>query len=126
MTGDRINKAFAQGGGAPLLKALAELGFRAGSVLCLRRAASEAALAGISVTVPVSEPLDFWYPLTPTCRIEDGRIEVSAAEAHGTSPDTTRQNPGIPGHALQPANDLLYADQQAAGDPGGTCREVGN
>jgi len=77
MIGDRINKAFANGGGALLLKALAELGFRAGSVLCLRRAASEAALAGVSVTVPVSEPLDFWYPLSPTGRIEDGRIEVS-------------------------------------------------
>jgi hypothetical protein len=74
---DRVNAAFARGGGTLLLSSLAELGFPAQSVLCLRRAASEAALKDVSVTVPVSEPLDFWYPLQPTSRLEDGRIEVS-------------------------------------------------
>ena len=74
---DRVNAAFAKGGGRLLLDALAELGFTADSVLCLRRVASEAALEGASVTVPIDEPLDFWYPLTPISRIEDGRTEVS-------------------------------------------------
>jgi len=74
---DRVNAAFANGGGRLLLDALAELGFAAGSVLCLRRSASEAALEGASVTVPVDQPLDFWYPLTPTSRLEDGRAQVS-------------------------------------------------
>ncbi len=77
LVNDRVNAAFAKGGGGLLLDALAELGLAAGSVLCLRRAASEAALEGASVTIPVSEPLDFWYPVTPTSRIEDGRVEVS-------------------------------------------------
>ena len=77
MINDRINAAFMHGGGALLLDALVELGFQAESVLCLRRAASEAALAGVTVTVPLSEPLDFWYPLDPTSRIEDGKMEVS-------------------------------------------------
>lgn len=74
---DRVNAAFGKGGGALLLEALAELGFTADGVLCLRRAASEAALEGASVTVPIDEPLDFWYPLSPTSRLEDGRRQVS-------------------------------------------------
>ncbi|TPI72344.1 hypothetical protein [Mesorhizobium sp. B2-8-9] len=74
---DRINAAFAIGGGSLLLDALAGLGFAAQSAICLRRGASEAALAGASVRVPIPAPLDFWYPLTPTSRIEDGRQQVS-------------------------------------------------
>jgi hypothetical protein len=74
---DRVNAAFAMGGGGLLLDALAGLGFSARSAVCLRRGASEAALAGARVNVPVSEPLDFWYPLTPTSRLEDGRQQVS-------------------------------------------------
>ncbi|WP_167449293.1 hypothetical protein [Mesorhizobium hawassense] len=74
---DRVNAAFAMGGGGLLLDALAELGFSAQSAICLRRGATEAALAGASVRVPVGEPLDFWYPLLPTSRIEDGRKLVS-------------------------------------------------
>lgn len=74
---DRVNAAFAKGGGALLLEALAGLGFAAESAVCLRRAASEGALVDASVSVPVSEPLDFWYPLTPTSLLQDGRIEVS-------------------------------------------------
>ncbi|AZO68443.1 MULTISPECIES: glycosyltransferase family A protein [unclassified Mesorhizobium] len=74
---DRINAAFAIGGGDLLLKAVRELGFRAESLLCVRRAATEAALEAVSVTVPVSEPLDFWYPLHPTRPIEEGRKAIS-------------------------------------------------
>jgi hypothetical protein len=74
---DRINAAFAIGGGRLLLDALAQLGFAAQSAVCLRRGATEAALAGASVRVPIRDPLDFWYPLTPTSRLEDGRRQVS-------------------------------------------------
>ena len=73
---DRVNAAFAIGGGRLLLDALAGLGFAAQSAICLRRGASEAALADASVRVPIREPLDFWYPLTPTSRLEDGRQQV--------------------------------------------------
>jgi len=72
--GNRINAAFAAG---QLLPALAELGFPCEGALCLRRGATIAALAGINVEVPVRRPLDFWYPLTPMQRIEDGRKKVS-------------------------------------------------
>jgi len=74
---DRINSAFARGGGERLIEALAEVRLSVGGVLCLRRAATEAALAGVEATVPVSEPMDFWYPLAPTRPIEEGRKQVS-------------------------------------------------
>ena len=77
LIGDRINAAFAIGGGRLLLDALAGLGLTAQSAICLRRGATEAAFAGASVRVPIREPLDFWYPLTPTARLEDGRRQVS-------------------------------------------------
>lgn len=70
---DRINAAFRQGGGARLIEALSQLDFPCDSVLCLRRAATEAALAGIDVTVPVERSLAFWYPLRATEPIEHGR-----------------------------------------------------
>lgn len=74
---DRINAAFARGGGARLVEALAEVRMPVEGLLCLRRSATEAALAGVEATVPVREPLDFWYPLTPTRPIEEGRKLVS-------------------------------------------------
>lgn len=77
MAGDRINAAFSKGGGELLIAALEELGFRADSVLCLRRAASEAALAEADVVVPVDRPLDFWYPLEPNLPIEEGCKQIS-------------------------------------------------
>ncbi|WP_217576584.1 hypothetical protein [Mesorhizobium sp. GbtcB19] len=77
LVSDRVNAAFALGGGTLLLDALAGLGFTAESAICLRRGATEAALASVSVRVPVGEPLDFWYPLIPTSRLEDGRKQVS-------------------------------------------------
>jgi hypothetical protein len=74
---DRINAAFARGGGERLIEALAEVRLPVEGVLCLRRSATEAALAGVEATVPVSEPMDFWYPLTPTRPIEEGRKQIS-------------------------------------------------
>lgn len=74
LTDNRINKAFA---GGQLLPALAELGFPCNGLLCLRRGATIAALAAVEVDVPVSRPLDFWYPLEPLKRIQEGRKRVS-------------------------------------------------
>ncbi len=75
---DRINAAFARGGGERLIAALAELRLGdAEGALCLRRSATEAALDGLELTVPVSEPMDFWYPLTPTRPIEEGRKRIA-------------------------------------------------
>jgi hypothetical protein len=59
------------------LAAVAGLGFTAQSAICLRRGASEAALAAAGVSVPIRTPLDFWYPMTPTSRLEDGRQQAS-------------------------------------------------
>lgn len=72
--GDRINTAFAAG---QFLPALSELGFRCDGALCLRRGATIAALADVEIEVPVSLPLDFWYPLSPMQPIEGGRKKVS-------------------------------------------------
>lgn len=71
---NRINKAFAKG---QLLPALAELGFPCDGLLCLRRGATIAALAAVEIDVPVPRALDFWYPLTPLQRIQEGRKQVS-------------------------------------------------
>ncbi len=74
---NRINKAFSLGGGALLLAALRDLGFSAQGVLCLRRSATEAALADVDVTVPVEKPMDYWYPMHPTLLVQDGRKMIS-------------------------------------------------
>lgn len=76
-TDDRINQAFRRGGGKLLAAALGDLGFPVQGVLCLRRAATEAALADLDVVVPVNEPLDYWYPLKPGMRTQDGRKHIS-------------------------------------------------
>jgi len=70
---DRINLAFAHG---QLLPQLAALGFPCSGLLGLRRSATEAALANIDIDVTVSETMEFWYPLTPMQRIEDGRKRI--------------------------------------------------
>jgi hypothetical protein len=70
--GDRVNAAFKLGGHAALMMALAELGLRANHSVCLARAATEQALRGVSVRVPVDRPLAFRYPLAPEEQIEDG------------------------------------------------------
>ncbi len=74
--GDRVNTAFARGGHATLNAALSEHAIRADHSLCLRRSAVERALARLAITVPVREPLDLLYPLTPYTRVQDGRKVV--------------------------------------------------
>ena len=74
--GDRIGRAFAIGQGPALLAALGKLGLPCKGLICLRRSASEAALSAASVTVPVVERIDFWYPLHPTQPIEAGRKAI--------------------------------------------------
>ncbi len=85
--GDRINAAFRRGGHERLCAALGEHGLQAGHSIVLSRAATEAALAGVSVLVPVPARMVFDYPLTPTSRIEDGRkpiaFEPPAERLHG-------------------------------------------
>lgn len=73
VVGDRINEAFARGGHELLQAAVREHGFRADSSLALLRSGVERALDGLQVTVPVSRSRQYWYPLSPTLRIEDGR-----------------------------------------------------
>ena len=73
----RVNKAYARGGHEALAAALADLGLPVEHGLCLRREATERALAGAEVTVPVREPLRFWYPLEPNADIEQGRKPIS-------------------------------------------------
>ena len=73
---DRINRAFARGGHELLTAALAEHGIDAGNGICVGREAVAAALAGVSVRVPVDEPLEFWYPLAPEAPIEEGRKQI--------------------------------------------------
>lgn len=75
--GRKINRAFAYGGPAGLLAALAEHGIEASEVLCLRREAVETALASVSVTVTVAREMAFWYPLAPELRLQDGRKLVT-------------------------------------------------
>jgi len=73
---DRVNTAFRRGGHDLLGAALAEHGLAVDGSLVLRRGAVERGLAGATVTVPVPQRLEFWYPLTPTSRLEDGRKRV--------------------------------------------------
>jgi hypothetical protein len=73
----RINRAVSRGGCTELICALAEFGFVCDAGLVLRRSATEAALASVTVTVTVSRRLDFWYPLAPTLALEDGRKQIS-------------------------------------------------
>jgi len=74
---NRINKAFALGGHAELSRALGEHGFELDASLIVDRRAAERALEGARLTVPVAERLEFWYPLEPGLRIEDGRKRIS-------------------------------------------------
>jgi anionic cell wall polymer biosynthesis LytR-Cps2A-Psr (LCP) family protein len=73
----RINTVFSAGGHEALIGALAELGLAVEHSLCFSREAVERALAGATVTVPVEERLDFWYPLSPMQPIEQGRRQVT-------------------------------------------------
>jgi hypothetical protein len=75
--GDRINAAFRRGGCTELMQTLGEFGLYCSAALVLRRSAVEAALAPVTVTVPVVRHLDFWYPLAPNLPIEEGRKQIS-------------------------------------------------
>jgi hypothetical protein len=74
--GDRVNGAFAAGGHDGLRRALASLGIEVDHSVCVPRAAVERALRDLVVTVPVPQPLRFWYPLEPLSRVQDGRKPV--------------------------------------------------
>lgn len=52
-------------------------GFAIDGWLLLRRDAVSAVLDRSEVTMPVREPLDFWYPLEPEIEIEEGRKQIS-------------------------------------------------
>lgn len=80
--GDRINAAFKVGGHEGLVEGLRSLGIEVDHSLCVPRAAVEAALADASVIVPVTEPLRFWYPLSPLTRVQDGRKPVDFDPPH--------------------------------------------
>ena len=75
--GDRINRAFAEGGHDRLVRALAEHGLEADSSVVLSREATESALSGVSVLVPIPVSMTFAYPLEPTARIEDGSKAIT-------------------------------------------------
>lgn len=79
---NRVNVAFARGGHEGLVSALASLGLDVQHSVCVRREAVERALAGLTVTVPVDEPLEFLYPLTPTTRIQEGEKIVRFDPPH--------------------------------------------
>jgi len=74
---DRLNGAYAAGGAARLIAALAEHDLAAQHCLCLSRAATEAALADARVIVPVPARMEFDYPLAPTRPIEDGSQRIA-------------------------------------------------
>ena len=71
--GNRINRVFANERHDGLRRVLAEHGMSVDHSLCVRREAVEHALAGVSISVPVTERLEFWYPLEPDRAIEEGR-----------------------------------------------------
>ncbi|MFH1178072.1 MAG: hypothetical protein V1750_11750 [Acidobacteriota bacterium] len=73
----RVSEAYRWGGHRILMAALGEHGIAVDASVCLRRAASEQALANLTIMVPVPRLLEFWYPLTPTVPIEDGRKLIS-------------------------------------------------
>ena len=80
--GNRINRAFAYERHRGLIRSLADQGIGVEHSLCLRREALERALTGLSITVPVSERLEFWYPLEPTRPIEEGRKLIAFEPPH--------------------------------------------
>jgi anionic cell wall polymer biosynthesis LytR-Cps2A-Psr (LCP) family protein len=74
--GDRVNQAYRLGGHAALARALSEHGIEIDHSVCARRDAIEAVAAELVVRMPVRERAAFWYPLTPTAPIEEGRKEI--------------------------------------------------
>jgi glycosyltransferase involved in cell wall biosynthesis len=70
--GDRIARVFAHERHPGLIRSLAGQGIAVDHSLCIRRDALERLLTRLSVTVPVSERLEFLYPLEPDRPIEEG------------------------------------------------------
>jgi peptidoglycan/xylan/chitin deacetylase (PgdA/CDA1 family) len=75
--GDRVNSAFRRGRHEGLISALGEHAIVVEHSVCLRREATERAIQGLTVTVPVPRELDFWYPRSPNRPIEESRKLVS-------------------------------------------------
>jgi peptidoglycan/xylan/chitin deacetylase (PgdA/CDA1 family) len=80
--GDRINTAFRRAAHPGLISALGEHGIAVEHSLCLRRDATDRAIHGLTVTVPVPRTLEFWYPLSPRAPIEDGRKLIAFHPPH--------------------------------------------
>jgi hypothetical protein len=74
--GDRINRAYKLGGPELLLAACREHGFAAQHAIVVRRGATESFLSGLSVTVPVAQTEEYWYPAYPGARVQDSRRRV--------------------------------------------------
>jgi peptidoglycan/xylan/chitin deacetylase (PgdA/CDA1 family) len=74
---DRVNGAFARDRAQGLIDALGEHGLAATGVVCVRREATERALAEVSVTVPVAFPMEFWYPRIPGVWVQEASKRVS-------------------------------------------------
>lgn len=110
---DRINAAFSIGGGEKLLAALSESRLRAEGVLCIRRGATELALDTVTITVPVRESMQFWYPLAPTLPIEAGRRVVAFHPPHETlSGERLHQWIGARTRVHGPGSDLDRIERQ--------------
>jgi hypothetical protein len=73
---NRINRAYAYGGHGGLARSLASLGIAVEHGICLLPAAIAAGFAGATITMPVSEEMEFWYPLEPQRPIEEGRKRI--------------------------------------------------
>ena len=82
--GDRVNEAFGRGGHELFQAALGELGLPVGGSVVLLRSAVEGALRDLEITVPVERTSRYWYPLTPTARLEDGAKLVEFAAPRET------------------------------------------
>jgi anionic cell wall polymer biosynthesis LytR-Cps2A-Psr (LCP) family protein len=72
VVGDRINEAYARGGHELLRAAMREIGLPTEGSVVLLRSAVERAVSELRVTVPVERARRYWYPMSPTSRLEDG------------------------------------------------------
>ncbi len=110
---DRVNQAFKRGGHVRLRAALAELGFQVDAGVCLQRSAVEAAVAELSVTVPVPERIDLRYPLTPRSMLQDGEKVVSfRPPEEALSGERIHQWIGARTQVGKPGSDLIRLQRQ--------------
>lgn len=75
--GDRVSHAYAHGGHEALADSLDEHGIAVQRTLCVGREAVEAGVEDLTVLMPVRERMEFWYPLTPTSDIKQGRKRIA-------------------------------------------------